>query len=231
MHYMFILCVSPQLFGLTLSCLWSGLVALKMQRKPHQACCSPPCLVSPTLFDKYQSDKYERNAAGKSAITAYSTPLSIVTNLSKGRMEKEPDPVALTPILFFPIPIETFDWAAVCQLLSYQRNVSRFKWQTGFYKFSGSHSCLWLELAFSNCAFCNTTTCGKQLTNEQTHKKQIMPCWCNDAEKVGICHQRQHAVIIGLTAGECHMMPVITHGERKWDSKTRTIKAYSICML
>ena len=114
MHYMFILCVSPQLFGLTLSCLWSGLVALKMQRKPPQACCSPPCLVSPTLFDKYQSDKYERNAAGKSAITAYSTPLSIVTNLSKGRMEKEPDPVTLTPILFFPIPIETF-WL-VCGL-------------------------------------------------------------------------------------------------------------------
>ena len=111
---MFILCVSPQLFGLTLSCLWSGLVALKMQRKPPQACCSPPCLVSPTLFDKYQSDKYVRNAAGKSAITAYSTPLSIVTNLSKGRMEKEPDPVTLTPILFFPIPIETF-WL-VCGL-------------------------------------------------------------------------------------------------------------------
>ena len=111
---MFILCVSPQLFGLTLSCLWSGLVALKMRRKSPQACCSPPCLVSPTLFDKYQSDKYVRNAAGKSAITAYSTPLSIVTNLSKGRKEKEPDPVTLTPILFFPIPIETF-WL-VCGL-------------------------------------------------------------------------------------------------------------------
>ena len=145
-----------------------------------------------------------------------------------------------TPLLWhrccsFQSQLKPFDWSAVCQLLSYQRNVSRLKWQTGFYKFSGSYICLWLELAFSNCAFCNTTTCGKQLTNEQTQKKQIMlrrlPCWGNDAEKVGICHQRQHAVIIGLTAGECHMMPVITHGEWKWDSKTRTIKTVWIYRL